>query len=90
MVVPQAPTRPPSSADSVERSAEAVRRFTRSMWLDLVRRDQSERWRMGTAVRAEIYFQLLPELREDREEALVLVCGEVRSRCQAGRRDRSG
>jgi serine/threonine protein kinase len=84
MVAPQAPTRPPSSADSVERSAEAVRRFARSMWLDLVRRDQSERWRMGTAVRAEIYFQLLPELRGDREEALVLVCGEVRSRCQAG------
>jgi serine/threonine protein kinase/Flp pilus assembly protein TadD len=84
MVAQQEPARPPSSADSVERSAEAVRRFARSMWLDLVRRDQSERWRMGTAVRAETYFQLLPELREDREEALVLVCGEVRSRCQAG------
>ena len=34
-------------------------------------------------VPAESYFELLPELRENREEALVLVCGEVRSRCEA-------
>jgi tetratricopeptide (TPR) repeat protein/tRNA A-37 threonylcarbamoyl transferase component Bud32 len=75
-----------SSADSVERAAEAVRHFARSLWLDLIRRDQSDRWTRGAGVPAESYFELLPELRENREEALVLVCGEVRSRCEAGER----
>src|SRR5580704_6290129 len=32
---------PPCSADSIKRAVEAVRRFARSLWLDLIRRDQS-------------------------------------------------
>jgi tetratricopeptide (TPR) repeat protein/tRNA A-37 threonylcarbamoyl transferase component Bud32 len=35
-------------------------------------------------VPAERYFELLPELREDPEDALVLVCGEARARREAG------
>jgi serine/threonine protein kinase len=74
----------PCSADSVERAALAVRRFKRSLWLDLVRRDQSERWERSSGVPVERYFELLPELRKSREEALVLVCSEVRVRCASG------
>jgi tetratricopeptide (TPR) repeat protein/tRNA A-37 threonylcarbamoyl transferase component Bud32 len=77
---------PPCSADSIKRAVEAVRRFARSLWLDLIRRDQSERWGRGAGVPAETYFELLPELRKNKEEALVLVCGEVRSRCTTGER----
>src|SRR6202451_1496948 len=77
---------PPCSAESLEQAAEAVRHFARSVWLDLIRGDQSERWRRGAGVTAESYFELFPELREEREEALVLVCGEVRLRCEMGER----
>jgi len=76
----------PSSSDSVERATNAVRGFARSLWLDLVRRDQSERWRNGLGVAAERYFELLPELRQDSEEALVVVCGEARCRGEVGQR----
>jgi len=84
MAIDEPDFRRSTSVDSVERAAEAVRRFSRSLWLDLTRRDQSERWRGGTRVTAESYFDLLPELRQDHEDALVLVCGEVRCRCEAG------
>jgi serine/threonine-protein kinase len=77
---------PPCSADLVERAAEVVRRFARPLWLDLIRRDQSERWARGAGVPAERYFELLPELSENREDVVVLVCGEVRSRCATGER----
>lgn len=77
---------PGCSVDSIKRAVDAVRHFARSLWLDLIRRDQSERWGRGAGVPAETYFDLLPELRENGEEALVLVCGEVRSRCATGER----
>jgi serine/threonine-protein kinase len=77
---------PPRSSDSIKRVAQAVRRFARSLWLDLIRRDQSERFGRGAGVPAETYFELLPELSENKEEALVLVCGEIRSRCATGER----
>jgi WD40 repeat protein/tRNA A-37 threonylcarbamoyl transferase component Bud32 len=75
-----------TAADSIERAAATVRRFARKLWLDLARRDQSERWRAGAGERTERYFELLPELREDVEEALVLICGEARCRCENGER----
>jgi len=84
MATDQVDPRGPSSSDSVERAADAVRRFSRAMWLNLVRRDQSERWQSGSGVPAERYFELLPELRDDQEDALVLVCGEARARREAG------
>ncbi|MEX2114277.1 MAG: protein kinase [Pirellulales bacterium] len=86
MGIDQADFCPPSAADSVEAATEIVRRFSRTLWLDLVRRDQSERWRSGVGVPAERYFQLLPELRQESEDALILVCGEARCRCAAGQR----
>src|SRR6202451_2062319 len=73
-----------NSANSIEDAFLAVRHFSRPHWLDLLRRDQSERWQKGAGVSAERYFELLPELRQDREEALVLICGEVRSRRELG------
>lgn len=84
MAIDQPDLRRPSSAESVEWATTAVRRFARSLWLDLVRRDQSERWRNGLGVAAERYFELLPELKEDAEDALVVVCGEARCRGEIG------
>lgn len=78
--------RSPLPSDSIERSIEAVRRFSRHVWIDLVRDDQSERWRRGNGASAETYFKLLPELRENAEDALVLVCGEVHLRRARGER----
>ena len=69
--------RSPSPTASTERAIRSVRSFSRQVWLDLVRGDQSERWRRGSGVPAETYFELLPELRENPEDALVLVGGEI-------------
>jgi tetratricopeptide (TPR) repeat protein len=69
---------------SIDQAILAVRRLARANWLDLVRRDQCERWRSGSDVRAESYFELLPELRAEREDAIVLVCGEVQLRREVG------
>jgi serine/threonine-protein kinase len=77
-------SRLPSAVTSIDAALSAVREFSRSVWLDLVRRDQCERWRSGRRVSAETYFQLLPELRSDREEMLVLICGEMRLRQEEG------
>ena len=56
---------------------EELRQFPRAEWLDLVRSDQSHRWRQGACVAAEAYFAQLPELRADPEDALVVINGEV-------------
>jgi tetratricopeptide (TPR) repeat protein len=74
----------PFAVASIEAAISTVREFSRTVWLDLVRRDQCERWRSGRRAAAEAYFDLLPELREDREEMLVLICGEMQLRKEAG------
>jgi tetratricopeptide (TPR) repeat protein/predicted Ser/Thr protein kinase len=84
MATDQTDFRLPGPTDSVDRAVEAVRRFSRSLWLDLLRRDQSERWQSGAGALVESYFERLPELREDPEEVLVLICGEVRALRAAG------
>ena len=76
MPTDQAEFRCPSPTDSIERAIQSVRNFSRQVWLDLVRSDQSDRWRRGCGVWAETYFEVLPELRENPEDVLVLVCGE--------------
>ena len=74
----------PTTIPSIDQAILAVRRLSRANWLALVRRDQCERWRSGGRVRAEAYFGLLPELRADREDAIVLVCGEMQLRRESG------
>jgi tetratricopeptide (TPR) repeat protein/predicted Ser/Thr protein kinase len=69
---------------SIDRALLAARTWPRANWLDLVRRDQCERWRSGNNVLAETYFELLPELRANHEDAIVLVCGEMLLRREAG------
>src|SRR5262245_13493342 len=69
---------------ALDQAISAVRRLSRSNWLEVVRRDQCERWRSGEKVQAESYFVRLPELRADRDDAVVLVCGEVQLRREAG------
>ena len=63
-----------------------LRRRPRDLWLDLVRADQSDRWRHGRGMRAEEYFSQAPELCNDTEEALVLICGEIQLRRECGER----
>ena len=72
------------SPEPFEQAATAIRRFPRAEWVDRARRDQSERWEQGAGVPVERYFELLPELQEEAEDALVLICGEARSRRQVG------
>lgn len=84
MATDQTEFRMPAPTGSVDRAIEAVRRFSRSLWLDLLRRDQSERWQSGAGVLVETYFERLPELRDDPEETLVLICGEVHALRAAG------
>ena len=69
---------------SIDASLAAVRQFSRSKWLDLLRHDQCDRWRSGQQVRVETYFDSLGELRAAAEEALVLICGEVHLRRELG------
>lgn len=71
-------------SESIERVTQVVRQFARADWADLVRRDQVERWQRGHRTLAEQYFSQLPELRDNAEDALVLICGEVHLRMQAG------
>ena len=63
---------------------EELRRFPRDKWLDLVRSDQSHRWRQGMGILVEDYFLQLPEIRADAEEALVLITGELLLRREVG------
>ena len=65
---------------SIGDAMRELRRRPRHLWLDLVRADQSDRWRHGRGLRAEEYFSQAPELRNDSEEALVLICGEIQLR----------
>ena len=72
------------SLSSIEFAMQELRCFPRGHWLDLARSDQSHRWRRGSGVAAEDYFQQLPEIRGDMEEALVLINGEIQLRRELG------
>jgi eukaryotic-like serine/threonine-protein kinase len=61
-----------------------LHRRPRELWLDLVRADQSDRWREGAGVTVEEYFSESPELASDTEEMLVLICGEIQLRRERG------
>jgi tetratricopeptide (TPR) repeat protein len=74
----------PPAVTSIDAAVSAVRGFSRSVWVDLVRRDQCERWRGGNRARAETYFDQLPELCANREDMLVLICGEMQLRSEVG------
>jgi len=69
---------------SIHQTMQELRRFPRDKWLDLVRSDQSHRWRQGRRILAEEYFLQLPEIRADAEEALVLITGELLLRREVG------
>ena len=72
------------SLTSIDRTMQELRRFPRDKWLDLVRSDQSHRWRQGIGIAVEDYFLQLPEMRADAEEALVLITGELLLRREGG------
>lgn len=69
---------------SIQEAMQELRQFPREHWLDLTRGDQSHRWRQGLRVSAEEYFRHLPELHDELEEAVVLICGEVQLRRELG------
>lgn len=45
--------------------------------VEVLRADQSMRWRAGDPVRAEAYFEAFPQLLDSPEDALVLLTGEI-------------
>lgn len=69
---------------SIDDAIRELRYRPLDSWLDLVRADQSTRWRHGHRVIAEEYFQRIPELRDDLEQGLVLICGEIHLRREMG------
>jgi formylglycine-generating enzyme required for sulfatase activity len=69
---------------SINGAMHELRRHARSHWLDMARDDQSHRWREGAGIVAEEYFSRVPELRQDREDSLVLICGEIQLRRELG------
>jgi tetratricopeptide (TPR) repeat protein/predicted Ser/Thr protein kinase len=73
-----------NAATSIHDAVSEVRRRPRYVWLDFARADQSDRWRSGHAVPAEQYFAKIPELLANREEALILICGEIRLHRERG------
>ncbi len=73
-----------ATAATIDQALDELRRFPRDQWLDLARSDQSIRWRKGLGIPAEVYFQQLPEMRGEIEEALVLINGEVQLRREVG------
>src|SRR5438105_6546236 len=74
------------AAVAISDAMRELRCRPRGLWLDLARADQSDRWRHGRGVNAEEYFSQTPQLREDIEEALVLICGEIQLRRECGER----
>lgn len=74
----------PAKPTSIEQAMNELRRFPRAQWLDLTRADQATRWRQNIGVSVEEYFVHVPELRNDFEESLVLINGEVQLRRETG------
>jgi serine/threonine protein kinase/predicted Zn-dependent protease len=55
--------------------------------LRVLRADQHQRWHLGERVRAEVYLEHLPKLREDAEIASCLVYSEMALRAELGETD---
>jgi tetratricopeptide (TPR) repeat protein len=60
--------------------------MTRAGLVELLRRDQTRRFAEGRPERAEAYLAAFPALRDDPEDALVLIYGEFVLRAAAGER----
>ena len=73
-----------SAETPVHDAMRELRRFPRDQWLDLAPRRPVAPLAAGRRADAEAYFQHLPELRDDSEEALVLINGEVVLRREIG------
>lgn len=82
--------RPGKTQSSICGAMRELRCRPRRLWLELARADQSDRWRRGDRTAAEEYFLQLPELSADREESLVMICGELRLRREIGERPEIG
>jgi WD40 repeat protein/serine/threonine protein kinase len=54
-----------------------LRERPRDEWLDDVRRDQAERWRVGQRILLEDYLGRCPEVGQNEEDTLVLIVGEI-------------
>lgn len=69
---------------SLAHIAHSLRTLPEEMWLDLLRQDQTERWLRGEGVPAEHYFEILPELRNEKENALIVIYSEYSLRRDLG------
>ena len=73
-----------NTQSSIDDAMRELRCHPRSLWLELARGDQSDRWRRGARIAVEEYLSRLPELAAESEEALVMICGEVQLRREEG------
>src|SRR5262249_22178952 len=58
--------------------------------VEALRADQVQRWRRGERLRAEVYLNAFPDVREVDEDALVLIWGEALLRFEAGEAPQPG
>jgi WD40 repeat protein/tRNA A-37 threonylcarbamoyl transferase component Bud32 len=72
------------TATSLDEVIARLHRVARESWVEELHRDQANRWAAGEQVFAEDYLQRCPELAECEEDALVLICGEMQLRRNAG------
>lgn len=75
---------PGAALPSLDDAMSEVRMHPRAEWMNLIRSDQSQRWRQRSGRNAEEYFRRLPELSEDGEETLVIINGEILLRTEIG------
>ncbi|MCA9135306.1 MAG: protein kinase [Planctomycetales bacterium] len=74
----------PELLPSFEDAMAQLRRMPPLLWVNLSRDDQSRRYRSGCGVAAEKYLNALPEIKQNIEDTLVLICGEIQLRCECG------
>ncbi len=65
-------------------TASQLRGLPSELWVNLIREDQTERWRRGDQVLVESYLETRPELNQRQEDVLVMICGEMQLRDEMG------
>lgn len=61
-------------------TASQLRGLPSELWVNLIREDQTERWRRGDQLLVESYLETMPELNQRQEDVLVMICGEMQLR----------
>ncbi len=70
--------------NSLTLAMQRVKELPRSLWIELVRADQTRRWLAGQGKPVTSYLEKLPSLSQSVEDVLVLILGEVHLRREVG------